>query len=214
MLDDFELGAATSAYTNNEVCEDCADLEADELLACQDRCRSSQDPTDYDKPLPAELIPGGRCGGRYALHVETQAFHQWGGVVGFKLGAGFDASAYDGVAFWGRIAWGTRAVLRASVLDPETDATYLDPDTGEALCEEDNTLDVFQEACDPFGGYTILNGDWQLFLVPFEEMRQRGYGHVSAELDLSQLRQVSLEYGMGSWDFWVDDLALYRKAAP
>lgn len=214
LIDDFELGAATSAFTNNEVCDRCGDLEGDELAECQQECRASQDPTDFDKPLPAELVPDGRCGGRYALHVVTQSFHEWGGVVGFKLAPAFDASEYDGVAFWGRIAWGTRAVLRASVLDPETDATYVDEATGEALCEEENTLDVFQEACDPFGGYTILNGDWKLFLVPFEEMRQRGYGHVAEQLDVAALRQVSIEYGMGAWDFWIDDLSFYRRESP
>lgn len=210
LIDDFELGAATGAFTNNEVCDDCRDLEGEELFACQDLCVASQDPTDYDKPLPAELIPGGRCGSRYALHITTESFHHWGGIVGFPFAPAIDARDYDGVAFWGRIAWGTRSTVRASVLDPETDATFVDPRTGETRCEGASTLDVFQEVCDAYGGYAVMTGDWQLFTVPFEEMRQRGYGHVASYLDVGSILQVSIEYGMGAWDFWIDDLAFYR----
>src|SRR5690606_13130969 len=106
--------------------------------------------------------------------------------------------------------WGSRSTVRASVLDPETDATFIDPRTGLTRCEGTSTLDVFQEACDSYGGYAVMTGNWQLFTVPFEEMRQRGYGHVATHLDLGAILQVSIEYGMGAWDFWVDDLAFYR----
>lgn len=211
LIDDFELGAATGAFTNNEVCARCNDLEdSEELYACQDICSASQYPTDYDKPLPAQLIPGGRCGSRYALHMKSQPFHEWGGLVGFPFAPAVDVRDYDGVSFWGRIAWGTRSTVRASVLDPETDATFVDPETGNARCDGDSDLDVFDEACDAYGGYAVMTGDWQFFRVPFSEMRQRGYGHIAPFLDLGAVLQVSVEYGMGEWDFWIDDIAFYR----
>ncbi len=209
LIEDFEFGAATAAFTNNEVCEECRDLAGARLYGCQDRCRASQYPTDYDKPLPAELIPGGRCGSRYALHVTTQQFFDWGGLVGFKFASELDARGYEGVAFWGRVAWGTRSTVRVAALDPETDATFIDPELGEARCEEDNTLDEFAEACDPYGAYAVMNGNWKFFVIPFSEMRQRGFGHIAPLLDQSALRQISVEYGLGAWDFWIDDLAFY-----
>ncbi len=212
LIDDFELGAATGAFTNNEVCARCAELEDEELATCQDACVQSQYPTDFDKPLPAELIPDGRCGSRYALHVTTQSFHAWGGVIGFPFSPPTDVRPYEGIAFWGRVAWNTRSTVRTSLLDAETDSQYRDPDTGEARCEEENTLDVFQEGCDPFGAYSVMTGDWQLFLVPFDEMRQRGFGHKAPFLDIGAVRQLSIEYGLGEWDFWIDDLAFYRRA--
>lgn len=212
IIDDFELGAATGAFTNNEVCEDCRELEGQRLIECQDLCIASQYPTDYDKPLPSEIIPGGRCGSRYALHLTSQSFHDWGGLVGFPFAPAFDARDYDGVAFWGRVAWGTRSTLRATVLDPETDSTFVDPDSGESLCDGESDLDEFDEACDAFGGYAYMTGDWKFYRIPFAEMRQRGYGHVAPFIDLGAARQVSVEYGTGAWDFWVDDLAFYKKA--
>lgn len=212
LVDDFELGAATGAFTNNEVCARCNVLEGDELFECQDLCRESQDPTDFDKPLPAELIPGGRCESRYALHIESQQFYEWGGIIGFPFAPALDAREYEGVAFWGRVAWGSRSTVRASVLDPETDATFIDPATGETRCAGESDLDEFGEACDAYGAYAVMTGDWQLFTIPFEEMRQRGYGHVAPYLDLGAILQVSIEYGLGEWDFWIDDIALYRRA--
>lgn len=216
IIDDFELGAATGAFTNNEVCARCNEIapeDEDELFACQDLCRESQDPTDFDKPLPAELIPEGRCESRYALHITSQQFHEWGGIVGFPFAPAFDARGYDGVAFWGRVKWGSRSTVRASVLDPETDATFVDPDTGDARCDGESDLDEYSDACDAFGAYAVMTGDWQLFKVPFAEMRQRGYGHVAPYLDVGALLQISIEYGMGEWDFWIDDIAFYKEGA-
>lgn len=207
-IDDFELGAATGAFTNNEVCARCQDIapeDEEELFACQDRCRASQSPTDFDKPLPAELIPGGRCGSRYALHIESERFFEWGGIVGFPFAPAVDVSDYTGIAFWGRVAWGTRTTVRASVLDPETDATFVEP-----RCSGESDLDEFEDACDAYGNYAVMDGNWKFYKIPFIEMRQRGYGHIAPFLDLGAITQASIEFGLGEWDFWIDDIAFYR----
>lgn len=210
-IDDFERGAATNAFTNNEVCDRCTRQEGDARAACENACRESQSPTDFDKPLPAELIPDGRCGSRYALHLTSEFFYEWGGLVGFPFAPDTDVSDYEGVAFWGRIRWNTRSTVRVAALEPETDATYRDPETDLPRCDPQSTLDDFDEACDPHGAFVIMTGDWQWFAVPFAEMRQRGFGHVAPGLDLTQVRRVDIEYGQGAWDLWVDDLAFYRR---
>lgn len=214
-IDDFELGAAKSAFSNNEVCGPCNALDAgsSELLECQERCRASQFPTDLDKPLPAERIPGGRCGSSYALHITSQSFYQWGGLVGFPFSPAFDASDFDGVAFWARVRWSTRNTVRTVALDPETDATFVRPDTGAGYCDGQATLDDTDRrtACDPFGSYSILSGNWRFVKVPFEEMRQRGFGHVVSALDRENVRRIGIEYATGAWDLWIDDVSFYRE---
>ena len=211
-IDNFELGAATNGYTNNEVCAKCSHLADEALRTCQALCRESQSPSALDRPLPAELIPDTRCGSRYALHVESQHFYQWGGLIGLPFAPALDAREYEGVAFWGRIRWGTRSTVRAGLLDPQTDATFIDPSTGEPRCQDNGTLDDLEDSCDPFGAFTVMTGDWQFFTVPFEEMRQRGFGHPARFIDLGALRRVSIEFGFGAWDVWIDDISLYRRA--
>ena len=215
LIDDFERGATTNAFTNNEVCAGCQGLTGDDLASCQADCRQSQTPTDLDKPLKTEEIPDGRCGSRYALHVTTEQFYEWGGLVGFPFSPGIDASGYAGIAFWGRVAWGARSTVRGAAVDPETDATFVDPTTGGPLCDPESTLDDFHDACDPYGAYAVMTGDWEYFVLPFSEMRQRGFGDRTTYLDLGAIRQVSIEYEFGAWDFWIDDLSFYRlKEAP
>lgn len=222
-IEDFELGAASVAYTNNEVCFDCTRLAQEKLGgasgaapqdssdSCLAECVASQFPTDLNKPLPAELIPEGRCDSRYALHLSGGPFYEWGGILAFPFAPVIDARAWDGVAFWARVRSGTRTELRVAVSHPDTDPTFVDPNTGEPRCAESTTIDEYSEGCDPFGAFVNLTLDWQLFLVPFDEMRQRGFGHTASALDLGSLRRVAFEYGQGSWDVWIDDVSLYRE---
>lgn len=217
VIDDFELGAATTAFTNNDVCYRCSLQEGEGGAGgfgavdseCEADCRSSQSPNSFETPLYAELIPEGRCESRYALHLTGGPFTEWGGLVGFPFAPGVDATEFDGVSFWGRVAWGTRSTVRLAALDPETDSSFQD-ESGESRCAGESSLDNFSEACDPFGSYAVMTGNWRFFKLPFEELRQKGYGHKAPYLDLGFIRQIAVEYGQGSWDFWIDDLAFYR----
>ncbi len=236
-IETFELGAATTAYTNNEVCESCADFdgpladatrnlaedpENEDLIAardavledrdaCRAACRASQSPTDLDKPLPATEIPKGRCESRLALHVVGGPFYDWGGKIGFQFSPGIDVREWEGVAFWGRVRPGARSTVRVDVIDASSDPKFLD-ENGEPLCDEETTLDDYANGCDAFGGYAIMTGDWQLFTLPFEELRQAGFGLKAPFLDLGAIRGVTFAYTTGSWDLWLDDVAFYRKA--
>jgi hypothetical protein len=66
--------------------------------------------------------------------------------------------------------------------------------------------------CDPFGLSVGLTEDWHLWAVPFAEMQQGGYGRVRLEgLQTSRLVRLELALGPGNYDFWIDDVAFYRR---
>ena len=124
MFDDFEFGAATGWYTNNEICQDCAtSLDAE---ACKASCKAIQpSPSYFDDPLPADRIAnGGRCASKFAMHVRGGAFIDFGGMLGVQLGQPFDASAYEGVSFWARMAPGSQQTAKLTVSDKYTDTKY------------------------------------------------------------------------------------------
>lgn len=222
-IEDFEQLVVARGFTNNDVCAPCAELERasqedssgdrerEAAQECVAACRASQYPTDYDKPLPSELIPEGRCESEQAMHVVGGPFRQWGGLLGFPFAPDVDVSDYDGISFWARVRAGTRATVRVTARDAETDSSFVDPETNAPRCAPSSTIDDFREACDPFGAYLNLTVDWQFFRVPFSELKQNGYGHQAPFLDIGAVRQISIEYAQGSWDFWVDDLSFYRR---
>jgi hypothetical protein len=236
-IEDFELGAAGAGwFTNNNVCESCqpiiddlndvvAQLAAfpadqtllakrgsllDELAPCRTACQASQQPSIFDKPLPAERIPwGARCGSFWALHARTAQLTGWGGNLAVRFTPPFDAHDYKGIALWGRVAPGSRNSLRVELADRYTDDKFLLPD-GTSACNATATLDSLPTGCDRFGGYAVLDADWRLFLIPFVELRQAGWGKRAPGLDLAALRTLSFTWGPGTWDIWIDDVAFYR----
>ena len=62
-------------------------------------------------------------------------------------------------------------------------------------------------------GYTSnvqLSTEWKLYTVPFSEMRQGGYGKRSPEFDLHSAYSITLAWGPGNLDFFIDNVSLYR----
>lgn len=266
-VEDFEFGAATGWYTNNEVCypwtqaqAECADAgyvcypgsaaspncqvdggqvpiystcfgngpvdctNPHALDACAALCASIQPSPPFSADqLPAALIPGGgRCGSRYALHVVGGPFQNWGGNVGTRFATPFDASSYDGVAVWMRTAPGFANNAKIAIGDKYTDSQYnMYPVDGQAqYCNPNPNCQVqaalgntncFNSGCDKFGAYTPLDENWRLFVLPFAEMRQGGWGSEVPRPDLSALLSIEVDYVQGSWDFWIDDIAFYRN---
>lgn len=60
---------------------------------------------------------------------------------------------------------------------------------------------------------TVVGPDWQLFALPFSELRQAGWGRSSPALDVAALRSLTLLFPEGVWDIWIDDIAYYRRPA-
>jgi hypothetical protein len=202
------------------------------LDTCRTRCLGVQLlPPFLADQLPASPIPnGGRCGSHYALRVQAGPFSNWGGNVGVRLpfkqdagGAqtGFDATGYAGVAVWMRTAPGFANAPRITLSDKFTDSQYnmSAPEGGTSYCTPNvncasqtaqGNANCFNIGCDPFGAYAPLTENWHLFLLSFDEMRQGGWGKYQPSLDLSQLLSIQISYPVGTWDFWVDDIAFYR----
>lgn len=266
LIDDFETGAAIGAwYTNNDVCEECQDIrdeisalpnanvlpdspeaEArqalfDRLDTCLEPCIEAQPtPIWLTRPIPAELVASGRCGSRFAMHIQSGPFTVWGGTFGLNFS--FEQVAgFDGIAFWGRRGPSGRNTLRVELADQNTDEQYVDPVTGRPRCvmgcpntvpgiprppgEDCYTEDNQELGCDKFGAYAILGPDWKYYRIPFSEFRQAGYGLPSPSLCLTSssdpeshcygstgIRVLSFTYSLGQWDIWLDDIGFYRQA--
>jgi len=202
---------------------DGRDRDADEsaLESCWADCEAIQSPSYFEKPVYAESIPnGGRCGSEFAFHLQAGPFDRvlfevnksWGGVLGLEFAQpGVDASSYDGIAFWGRRNPAARNAIRLDVTDRYTNQDYVSPATGEALCVGETTADDPSEGCDKFGSDALLGPDWQLYTLPFAEMRQGGWGMHAPNLDVWGLLSVGFSYDEGVWDFWLDDIAFYTR---
>ena len=68
-------------------------------------------------------------------------------------------------------------------------------------------------ACDAFGTFTALNTNWQFFMMPFEEMRQAGWGKRAPFFDIQHISNLTFFYSQGIWDIWIDDIAFYKRSS-
>jgi len=246
--DDFETGAATGWYVNND-------------------WTGLQRPAPDTDPVPGEEIPGGRCLGvrgresRFAIHIVSGVLTDYGGVFGRNLPrrfvsevpcpihpcvdrvpypasigpcgqgmgnaaqppaqpaclTGTNAGAWDGVLLWGRKAQGSASSIRVQFGDVHTD------DSNQA-CECNNQQRNDQgllisatnqndssNGCDKFGSFITLDGTWRPYLIPFNRMQQGGWGKPSSGIEATQLFSISINYGRGAWDLWIDDVSFYRR---
>lgn len=211
-IEDFELGAAANGwFANNDVCAACQGLVAAsaELDACRAACVASQSPHSFDAPLPAERIAPARCGSSYAIHCRTAALSGWGGNLGARFSPPLDGHLWTGISFWARRGASGRNALRVELSDRSTDEESAGRD-GAATCAPNPSPDVLETGCDKYGAHIVLDEDWHLFLLPFAELDQAGWGKPAPVLDLTALWSLRYSYGPGTWDYWLDDVALYR----
>lgn len=178
-------------------------------------------------------IPGGRCGSpSHAYHLvarnlgvcfsTTTGRRGWGSNFSIDLdgtanpdGAEFDASAWDGIAFWARLGDGpTNRAISVIVGDAETSgADYVEPTpTGQTSClTTDSRYDSLK--CDPFGAAVTIKREWTLYTIAFADLKQKGYGQRAPRgtIDPSRIRRFQISTSTGDWDFYVDDLAFFRS---
>lgn len=237
LIDDFETGAATGWYVNN-------DRTALQL------------PAPEADPVPGQRIPGGRCsdvpglGSDYAIHILSGNLSEFGGVFGRNMRrqldadpcpitpclgrtppppslgpcgvgqatpgqqdvatectTGADASEWEGIVLWARKGPGSGSGVRIQVSDPRTD------DSNQAcVCNPFTNQNDTSDGCDKFGTYINVDHTWRAYFVPFSGMQQGGWGLASPALDTSGLFSVTVQFGRGAWDLWLDDIGFYRRA--
>ena len=225
-----ELVEAADAIRNaGQAASRAAELA--ELQVALEDCRPSclavtESPYFFDNPPVAEPIAGGRCNSRYAMHIKGGPFLDWGGNLGFSFSPPLNVTNMDvvdpqtnelrpgqdlqGITFWGRLGSPSNNNLRIEVGEMHTEQAYIGPEGGP-ICTPDTTDDNSELGCDKFGATAQLRPDWQQFLIPFAEMRQGGWGMRAERFDLTALLSFSFFYAQGTWDFWIDDLAFYRR---
>ena len=228
LIEDFEEGIARNFNTGNDGNNgDNVDLQI--IPAEQDSA-----------PIAHELPGEGRCGvSTLALRYQAEGICQWASISA-NLDTMNDATGWEGIALWVRqephpgvgepLGRGIRVSVRDlfTVEATASDAAYCGagrttPVADQATCppsapcptlgDEDVGVDHPEKlCCDPFGLSVALTDDWQLWTVPFTEMQQGGYGRIRPEgLDISRLIRLELALGPGNYDFWLDDVAFYRR---
>ncbi len=159
-------------------------------------------------PALPEVIPGGRCGSQYAMHVTGQGFTDWGALLGMNLaydssgGAFYDGSAYEGIGFWARIGDTSTNTIRVAISDANSE-----PKGGK--CVEGGGAG---EGCFDTFGVTIstLDTDWVKYEVPFRGLSQRNYGLKAEALDTKTLFTVGFNVEPNTvFDLWIDDVSFY-----
>lgn len=155
------------------------------------------------------VLPSLLSFGAHAMHTYGKGFPAaLGGysLIGLSVKAGsdcsqpIDASGFTGVSFRARgTGW-----LRFFVGSVETN-----PPLDFGICSG---------GCyDAHGAYRALSDEWQLFKIPFCELRQEGWGqpapffpsHILA-LSWSAKQQPGDATPVSCFDFWIDDVAFYR----
>jgi hypothetical protein len=179
----------------------------------------------FTKPLlrqqqfPGDPLPGGRCNSESSgLHVIAENVGMcYGPDARLGWGAGFDvtfspvldASEWDGLAIWVKNASNAQQAVNLSVADPytsgDTFCRSMDPMPGEPPTPD-------SKKCDAFGTAVTMDENWTFIPARFSSMRQKGFGVPSelGHLDTTSISRVQLLMNAGSWDFYIDDIALYR----
>jgi hypothetical protein len=161
----------------------------------------------------AEMIPGGRCDSKYAMHVTGYGFSVWA-VLSASMGWGsLDGGAEGllpndnhfrtGVTFWARIGDTSSDKVRLAFTDK-----YSRPEGGMCV---DPPQHMGIDCYDSFGvDLTELSTTWKQYRIPFGGLSQRNFGLPRPELDTSSIYTIEFQFNPTSvFDFWLDDLAFY-----
>lgn len=85
------------------------------------------------------------------------------------------------------------------------DAFCFDPETDPPPPPTD------QQCGDGWMKAVSLTTDWQFFRIPFTELLQQGWAKEFHEIKLDEISSVRFIYNRGYIDYWIDDVAFYRK---
>lgn len=156
--------------------------------------------TNPGTPVLPALIQGGRAESARAMHTFGDGFSDWGAGIGFDLVydgttySTYDASAYDGVAFWAKSEWGAATISVRISTTTTTLAKY------GGTCPN--------EPCSPLSTELGLNTEWTHYFIPFARLDTGG------PVARSELTNVQFMTAEGrAFDYWVDDVRFFVGAA-
>ncbi|MCX4244857.1 hypothetical protein [Paraliomyxa miuraensis] len=145
---------------------------------------------------------GGANGSMYAARVHGTLANGSITFAGYGLNfvdpkGPYDASAYDGVAFFARRGPDSASTIRLKVPDASTD-----PDGG-----------ICTECFNDFGADVELEEEWQQYVFPFDRLGQlAGWGSPRpGSIDASAIYGLQFQVNSpgASFDIWVDDVSFY-----
>ncbi len=103
---------------------------------------------------------------------------------------------------------------------------YIDPDFDDTQCKPyefsgkqaayycygtEPPPDESERCDDGFVASIHLTTDWQIFVIPFSEFRQVGFGKPAPFMDLRSIYEVTFEFPVGFVDVYVDNVSFYRN---
>jgi endoglucanase len=164
-----------------------------------DKAGSSITPTAGEQGGIFEMAPGGANGTKFAANMRGSI--GGGGTLFAGMGLNFtdpkgpyDASRYQGIAFYAKKAGDSTGSVRLKVPDSNTDPE------GK----------VCTECFNDFGSDLELTTEWQRYVVPFSRMRQmQGWGSpIVASVNTKEIYGVQFQVNKpgASFDIWVDEI--------
>jgi hypothetical protein len=78
--------------------------------------------------------------------------------------------------------------------------------------EDPEPAENYESCGDHWTKGITLSGDWRLYLVPFSDLRQQGYGQEAPRLLTDQISIVRFTWAAGFIDYYLDDVRFYRVA--
>lgn len=144
--------------------------------------------------------------GMYAMHITATGFTGWGSGLGVDFRAGkkvYDGSKLSGVRFWARVGEGKNTRHRIQLVDATTDALG-------GKCNPADNAPEGEKCDDHFGKDLVLTTTWTLYVVPFMDLSQAGFGASAEALDKAHLYglQVTAKPKLNV-DLWVDEIEFF-----
>lgn len=155
--------------------------------------------------MTMSTIPGGRGTSTYALHTTSMGFTKTGALVDVDLNrkttrSTYDASAYEAVHFYAKVAAGSLALVHFAMPD-----MYTDP-AGD-LCSN-----APQQCYDHWAVDRSFTTDWAEYTIAFSDLNQFGWGDNDATaLDAAHVYGIQFSWGTQAMDLWIDDIAFVKK---
>jgi hypothetical protein len=153
-----------------------------------------------------KLVDAPAALGSYAMHVTATGFTGWGSGLGVDFRAGkkpYDASLMSGVRFWARVGDNKNTRHRVQLADGTTDKLG-------GKCNPATTAVEGEKCEDHFGKNMIFTTTWTLYVLPFAELTQLGWGKSAAALDKTTLYglQVTAKPKLDV-DLWLDQVEFF-----